>query len=79
MKSLHYPLTVVVSLSQYCGPVSVACDTTVGIKCCPRRLVIIGKVFSLFLFALLQETSLESYECNGVVYRVGDFVYVEQR
>jgi len=48
MKSLHYPLTVVVSISQYCWPVSVACDTTVGIKCCPRRLVIIGKVFSLY-------------------------------
>ena len=36
-------------------------------------------LWSVFMFVCEQETSVESYEYNGVVYRVGDFVYVEQR
>jgi len=36
-------------------------------------------VLSSLYDVFVQETSVESYEYNGVTYRVGDFVYVEQR
>jgi len=37
------------------------------------------KFCGLSTFVFIQETSVESCEYNGVIYRVGDFVYVEQR
>jgi len=49
---------------------------------CHDDSTIIVVVYCYYCFCVsvsAQETSIESYEYNGVVYRVGDFVYVEQR